>query len=95
MYKQIHLIAGLEGRLPFTVEDATRPDTEIETTEEVQYKRVLLDTRLNNRVIDLRVGRSSSQLLSPNPLTCILSDTNQSSCIQTSTWDRFAVPRIP
>ncbi|CAL1695944.1 unnamed protein product [Somion occarium] len=51
---QIHLIAGLEGRLPFTVEDAARPDTEIETNEEVQYKRVLLDTRLNNRVIDLR-----------------------------------------
>ncbi|KAH9946669.1 aspartate-tRNA ligase [Amylocystis lapponica] len=51
---QIHLISGLEGVLPFSVEDATRPETEIETTEETQYKRVLLDTRLNNRVIDLR-----------------------------------------
>ncbi|KAH8102613.1 aspartate-tRNA ligase [Cristinia sonorae] len=51
---QIHLIAGLEGRLPFTVEDAARPETEIESNDEVQYKRVLLDTRLNNRVVDLR-----------------------------------------
>ncbi|THH28883.1 hypothetical protein EUX98_g5297 [Antrodiella citrinella] len=51
---QIHLIAGLEARLPFTVEDATRAETEIESTAEVQYKRVLLDTRLNNRVVDLR-----------------------------------------
>ncbi|KAI0078929.1 aspartate-tRNA ligase [Panus rudis PR-1116 ss-1] len=50
----IYLISGLDARLPFTVEDAARPDTEIETSEEVQYKRVLLDTRLNNRVVDLR-----------------------------------------
>ncbi|KAI0094667.1 hypothetical protein BDY19DRAFT_913939 [Irpex rosettiformis] len=51
---KIFLISGLDGRLPFTVEDANRPETEIASTEEVQYKRVLLDTRLNNRVIDLR-----------------------------------------
>ena len=48
----------MEGRLPFTVEDATRPETETETTDDVQYKRVLLDTRLNNRIIDLRVRPS-------------------------------------
>ncbi|KAI0347997.1 aspartate-tRNA ligase [Trametopsis cervina] len=51
---KIYLISGIEGRLPFSVEDANRPETEIASTEEVQYKRVLLDTRLNNRVIDLR-----------------------------------------
>ncbi|KAH9937638.1 uncharacterized protein B0H18DRAFT_1100745 [Fomitopsis serialis] len=51
---QIHLESGLETVLPFSVEDATRPDTEIETTEDVQFKRVLLDTRLNNRIVDLR-----------------------------------------
>ncbi|PCH33599.1 aspartate-tRNA ligase [Wolfiporia cocos MD-104 SS10] len=51
---QIHLVSGIEGVLPFNVEDATRPDAEIEANEEVQFKRVLLDTRLNNRVIDLR-----------------------------------------
>ncbi|KAF7791906.1 hypothetical protein EIP86_002931 [Pleurotus ostreatoroseus] len=52
--EKIYLISGLDGRLPFTVEDANRPETEIAATEEVQYKRVLLDTRLNNRVVDLR-----------------------------------------
>ena len=52
---QIHLISGLDGRLPFTVEDANRPEVDAAEGEDVQYKRVLLDTRLNNRVIDLRV----------------------------------------
>ncbi|KAL6302172.1 aspartyl-tRNA synthetase [Sparassis latifolia] len=51
---QIHLISGLESILPFSVEDATRPEAEIEGNDDVQYKRVLLDTRLNNRVVDLR-----------------------------------------
>ncbi|KAI0732341.1 aspartate-tRNA ligase [Fomitopsis betulina] len=51
---QIHLESGLETVLPFSVEDATRPDAENDATEEAQFKRVLLDTRLNNRVVDLR-----------------------------------------
>ncbi|PSR72382.1 hypothetical protein PHLCEN_2v11725 [Hermanssonia centrifuga] len=51
---KIYLISGLESRLPFTVEDANRPETDVNAGEDVQYKRVLLDTRLNNRVIDLR-----------------------------------------
>ncbi|KZT06908.1 aspartate-tRNA ligase [Laetiporus sulphureus 93-53] len=52
---QIHLISGLTAVLPFTVEDAARPETEIVgTDDEVRNKRVLLDTRLNNRVVDLR-----------------------------------------
>ncbi|KAI3622650.1 aspartate-trna ligase [Moniliophthora roreri] len=50
---QLHLISGLDGRLPFTVDDANRPDSEIDA-EGAQFNRVLLDTRLNNRVIDLR-----------------------------------------
>jgi len=54
---QIHLISGIDGRLPFTVEDANRPETEGDSSAEVQYKRVLLETRLNNRIIDLRVSR--------------------------------------
>ncbi|KAI1797828.1 aspartate-tRNA ligase [Ganoderma leucocontextum] len=48
---QLHLISGLDTQLPFTVEDANRPE---QTTEDAEYKRVLLDTRLNNRVVDLR-----------------------------------------
>ncbi|KZT74676.1 aspartyl-tRNA synthetase [Daedalea quercina L-15889] len=51
---QIHLESGLETVLPFSVEDATRPEADIEAAEDVQFKRVLLDTRLNNRVVDLR-----------------------------------------
>ncbi|KIP12007.1 hypothetical protein PHLGIDRAFT_27619 [Phlebiopsis gigantea 11061_1 CR5-6] len=51
---KIFLVSGLDGRLPFTVEDANRPESEIASNEEVQYKRVLLETRLDNRVIDLR-----------------------------------------
>lgn len=47
------MISGLETTLPFTVEDADRPEREIEASEQ-QLNRVLLDTRLNNRVVDLR-----------------------------------------
>ncbi|THH16744.1 hypothetical protein EW146_g3944 [Bondarzewia mesenterica] len=49
---KIHLIAGLEGRLPFTIDDAQRPDAD--EAIDAQFSRVLLDTRLNNRVVDLR-----------------------------------------
>ncbi|TFY74104.1 hypothetical protein EWM64_g9907, partial [Hericium alpestre] len=50
---QIHLIVGLEERLPFTIDDAQRPETE-SAEADGQFNRVLLDTRLNNRVVDLR-----------------------------------------
>jgi aspartyl-tRNA synthetase len=54
--KQLHLISGIDGRLPFSVEDASRPDLEDDTDEssDAQFNRVLLKTRLDNRVIDLR-----------------------------------------
>lgn len=52
---QVHLISGIEGRLPFSLDDASRPESEFETGD-VQFNRVLLDTRLNHRVIDLRVS---------------------------------------
>lgn len=48
---KIYLIASVEGRLPFSIDDASRPDTD---DAEAQFNRVLLDTRLNNRVVDLR-----------------------------------------
>ncbi|EKM83834.1 hypothetical protein AGABI1DRAFT_66838 [Agaricus bisporus var. burnettii JB137-S8] len=50
---KVHLISGIEGRLPFSLDDASRPESELQTND-AQYNRVLLDTRLNNRVIDLR-----------------------------------------
>ena len=40
------------ARLPFSIEDASRPVLEI--TEGSGFSDVKLDTRLNNRVIDLR-----------------------------------------
>lgn len=48
-------MSGLEGRLPFSIDDASRAETEKEETPDAQFNRVLLDTRLNNRVVDLRV----------------------------------------
>ncbi|KAF9531975.1 hypothetical protein CPB83DRAFT_848129 [Crepidotus variabilis] len=56
---QLHLIAGLDARLPFTVEDANRPELESDSSD-AQYKRVLLETRLNNRVIDLRTNTNQA-----------------------------------
>lgn len=85
-------------RLPFSVEDAQRPETEEEqkqdmnmTTgdaapsgqEDSQYSRVLLDTRLNNRIIDLRVSRMQMRrhiqisFYITSPLPCIPPDNHQ------------------
>ncbi|KDQ63697.1 hypothetical protein JAAARDRAFT_29717 [Jaapia argillacea MUCL 33604] len=50
---KLYLVSGIDGRLPFSVDDANRPDAEIDAGEG-QYNRVLLETRLNNRVVDLR-----------------------------------------
>ncbi|KAH7931067.1 aspartyl-tRNA synthetase [Leucogyrophana mollusca] len=49
---ELWLIAGLEDRLPFSLDDASRSETAPEI--EGQFSRVLLDTRLNNRIVDLR-----------------------------------------
>ncbi|KIJ68384.1 hypothetical protein HYDPIDRAFT_165245 [Hydnomerulius pinastri MD-312] len=49
---ELWLVAGLESRLPFSLDDASRSETAPEV--EGQFNRVLLDTRLNNRILDLR-----------------------------------------
>jgi aspartyl-tRNA synthetase len=51
---RIHLISGLYDRLPFSIDDASRPDSEKDENPDAQFNRVLLDTRLSNRVVDLR-----------------------------------------
>lgn len=48
-------------RLPFSLEDASRPEKDFE--EDPALVKVNLDTRLNHRIIDLRVSTSNS----PNP----------------------------
>ncbi|EIW86660.1 aspartyl-tRNA synthetase [Coniophora puteana RWD-64-598 SS2] len=50
--RELWLISGLEDRLAFSLEDATRSESAPEV--EGQFSRVLLETRLNNRVLDLR-----------------------------------------
>jgi aspartyl-tRNA synthetase len=54
----IHQESASENRLPFTLEDASTPDVDGQS-------RVNLDTKLDNRIIDLRVGRT---LLKAAPL---------------------------
>ncbi|KAG0708921.1 hypothetical protein DFH29DRAFT_889706 [Suillus ampliporus] len=49
---ELWLVSGVEGRLPFSLEDASRSETAPEI--EGQFSKVLLDTRLNNRIVDLR-----------------------------------------
>jgi aspartyl-tRNA synthetase len=49
---ELWLVAGVEGRLPFSLDDASRSETAPEI--EGQFSKVLLDTRLNNRIVDLR-----------------------------------------
>jgi hypothetical protein len=54
---QLHLISGIDGQLPFSLIDASRPDADFERPGS-QFNRVHFDTRLNNRVVDLRVSPS-------------------------------------
>jgi aspartyl/asparaginyl-tRNA synthetase len=54
---KIHVESPAE-RLPFTLEDASRPIADI--TPESGFSKVNLDTRLNNRVIDLRTVTNQS-----------------------------------
>ncbi|KZS93446.1 aspartate-tRNA ligase [Sistotremastrum niveocremeum HHB9708] len=53
LISKIYIIAGVESRLTFTIDDAGRPESAFESTD-AQYNRVALETRLNNRVLDLR-----------------------------------------
>lgn len=48
-------------RLAFTMEDASRAESDFESSDK-QFKNILLDTRLDNRILDLRVRDESSAL---------------------------------
>ncbi|KAG8992715.1 aspartate--tRNA ligase dps1 [Tulasnella sp. JGI-2019a] len=56
---KIHLIAGVDGGLPFSFDDASRAEEEYEK-EDAKFNKVLLDTRLNNRVFDLRTATNQA-----------------------------------
>ena len=62
-------MSGLDGRLPFSLDDASRPDNEKDENPDAQFNRVLLDTRLNNRVVDLRVRQLTITLRLSKPNT--------------------------
>ena len=52
--QKLYVISDVPGgKLPFTIEDASRPESEYER-EDAQFNKVNLDTRLDNRVVDLR-----------------------------------------
>lgn len=55
---RIHIVVPVtwEGQIPFYVDDATRSDAEIEASQETArpLPPIALDTRLDNRVLDLR-----------------------------------------
>lgn len=87
----------MDARLPFSVEDATRPDdpNRPETDDanaEPQFKRVLLETRLNNRVIDLRVNQFS--VVECHHTLMFFADYHQSSYLQTAECHRRFVPSV-
>ncbi|CAG8756953.1 7746_t:CDS:2, partial [Acaulospora morrowiae] len=51
--KKFYVMSETHGRLPFSLEDASRSEEEF-SKDDAQFSRVALDTRLNNRVVDLR-----------------------------------------
>ncbi|KAG0344385.1 aspartate--tRNA ligase dps1 [Podila humilis] len=59
MISQLFVTSEAQGRLPFSLEDASRPETEFER-EDAQFAKVSLHTRLENRVFDLRTITNQS-----------------------------------
>lgn len=57
---KLHVVSEAQEKLPFGLEDASRPaDLEAAATEpDAHFVTVAIDTRLNNRVLDLRVRPS-------------------------------------
>ncbi|CAG8788518.1 14713_t:CDS:2, partial [Gigaspora rosea] len=51
--RKFYIVHETIGRLPFSLEDASRCEEEI-NKEDAQFSRVTLDTRLNHRIVDLR-----------------------------------------
>ncbi|KAF9896773.1 aspartate--tRNA ligase dps1, partial [Lobosporangium transversale] len=56
---QLFVTSEAQERLPFNLEDASRPETEFER-EDAQFSKVSLHTRLENRVFDLRTITNQS-----------------------------------
>ncbi|KAG0266638.1 aspartate--tRNA ligase dps1 [Mortierella polycephala] len=59
MISQLFVTSEAQGRLPFNIEDASRPEADFER-EDAQFSKVSLHTRLENRVFDLRTITNQS-----------------------------------
>ncbi|KAG8978621.1 aspartate--tRNA ligase dps1 [Tulasnella sp. 425] len=59
LVRKIHVIATVDGRLPFSFDDASRPEDMYEK-EDARLNKILLYTRLNNRVFDLRTSTNQA-----------------------------------
>ena len=57
--REIFCVSRSDPELPFLMEDASRPDSAFDA-EDCQFVRVLQDTRLNNRVLDLRTPTNNA-----------------------------------
>ena len=55
----VRCVSRAAAAMPFDLEDAARPDAEAEA-EASPFPRVLLDTRLDNRVLDLRTPANNA-----------------------------------
>jgi aspartyl-tRNA synthetase len=51
--KKLYVVSSVHGALPFSLEDASRAEADQEK-EDPRFNKVQLDTRLNNRVLELR-----------------------------------------
>lgn len=86
--------------MPFVFEDASRPESDYQR-EDATFSRVELNTRLQARPFDLRVGLHSIRRHYPtrkatdNWQSLLSLDWHQSSDLQNSTWCQQVVQGIP
>ncbi|TDL20556.1 aspartate-tRNA ligase [Rickenella mellea] len=69
---KMFLVARAADTLPFSLADASRAERDYDQGK-VQYNRVLLETRLNNRVLDLRTPTNQAIFTLQSAVTHLLS----------------------
>ena len=56
IFAQIFVVSKAAPQLPLQIEDASRPELEDNQEDDDKRARVNQDTRLDNRILDLRVN---------------------------------------
>lgn len=98
MFEKIYLVSGIVDRLPFSLEDASRTAEEYEMKDaegNKVYNSVGLDTRLNNRVLDLRVCLRAILSNRPSQRLVLDIDFHQSEHLSYPSWRDIAFPKFP